>query len=54
MYNFDNSFKKIKEKYKTKIKPKYWGGYCRKIEFWQGRPSRFHIEFTNLMAKYES
>ncbi|MAO33978.1 MAG: pyridoxamine 5'-phosphate oxidase [Flavobacteriales bacterium] len=47
MYNFDNSFKKIKEKYKNqKIKrPKYWGGYCvipEKIEFWQGRPSRFH------------
>ena len=47
MYNFDASFKKIKERYKKqKIqRPKHWGGYCvlpEKIEFWQGRPSRFH------------
>ena len=40
-------FPKLEAKFKGKevTRPSHWGGYCidvNKIEFWQGRPSRFH------------
>ena len=46
-YNFSNSLEFLENKFKDKpvSRPLNWGGYCvipNKIEFWQGRPSRFH------------
>jgi len=40
-------FEKVQEKFEGKeiSKPKHWGGYeieIDKIEFWQGRPGRYH------------
>ena len=46
-YNFAESLALLKNRFKDKevSRPLDWGGYCispNKIEFWQGRPSRFH------------
>ncbi len=46
-HNFTESLTKLEAKFKGKdvTRPSHWGGYCidvDKIEFWQGRPSRFH------------
>ena len=46
-HDFSSLFRKLETKYKNKEinRPLNWGGYCvfpKKIEFWQGRPSRFH------------
>lgn len=46
-YNFTDSLTVLENKFKGKevTRPSYWGGYnidANKIEFWQGRPSRFH------------
>jgi pyridoxamine 5'-phosphate oxidase len=46
-HNFTSSFKTLENKFKNKEinRPLNWGGYCvlpEKVEFWQGRPSRFH------------
>ena len=46
-YNFEDSVNlfEIKNKGSKICRPKNWGGYSvrpSKIEFWQGRPSRFH------------
>ena len=46
-YNFTTSLNVLKTEFKGKEvdRPLHWGGYCinpDKIEFWQGRPSRFH------------
>ena len=46
-YNFTASFNDLENQFKGKEvkRPLHWGGYnidAQKIEFWQGRPSRFH------------
>jgi pyridoxamine 5'-phosphate oxidase len=46
-HNFTESLTKLEARFKGKevARPSHWGGYCiddDKIEFWQGRPSRFH------------
>ena len=46
-YDVNVSLNRLAEKFKGKSvdRPVNWGGYCIKadeIEFWQGRPSRFH------------
>tara|TARA_B100000902_G_scaffold398800_1_gene466946 strand:- start:952 stop:1587 length:636 start_codon:yes stop_codon:yes gene_type:complete len=46
-YNFSKSLDDLEAKFKDQeiARPSYWGGYCitaDTVEFWQGRPSRFH------------
>ena len=46
-YDFTGSLEILETKFKDKEvnRPLNWGGYCiapNRIEFWQGRPSRFH------------
>tara|TARA_B100001758_G_C18324640_1_gene565180 strand:+ start:378 stop:1013 length:636 start_codon:yes stop_codon:yes gene_type:complete len=46
-YNFRDALTELEAEFKGKEikRPLYWGGYnieANKIEFWQGRPSRFH------------
>ena len=46
-YDFTTSLSKLEAKFQGKevVRPQNWGGFCvqpRSIEFWQGRPMRFH------------
>ena len=53
------NFKDVEDKFKNKNipRPSHWGGYALnafEIEFWQGRPSRFHdrINFCLINKKW--
>ena len=46
-HDYSNHLSKLEAEHANKkvIRPKYWGGYRVKpeyFEFWQGRPSRLH------------
>ena len=46
-YNFSELLNKLEKRFEGKevLRPLHWGGFnviAENIEFWQGRPSRFH------------